>query len=163
MFWEKLHFLNSHLHVIERDSVITRWLAPPALDCRRLSVHINISLIILSLLKSLWTLIFCFRHGELDYNFIRRKWWKGLAWEVSCFLGTPGFSDQDLQLPFNKPIMFFLCIKFSLWILDVNGKYSLIGGDVLHFLPCSNPAVEGRVQSVVHCMTRARLCKGGIV
>lgn len=54
-------------------SVISRELAPPALDWRKLSVHINITFILLSLLKSLWTSIFCFRHGELYYNFIWRK------------------------------------------------------------------------------------------
>lgn len=45
---------------------------------------------------------------------------------------------------------FLLCIKFSLWIQDVNGKYSSTAGAVLHFLPCSCPVVKGRVQSVVH-------------
>lgn len=54
-------------------SDISRWLAPPALDWRKLSVHINITFILLSLLKSLWTLIFFFRHGELYYHFIWRK------------------------------------------------------------------------------------------
>lgn len=44
---------------------------------------------------------------------------------------------------------FLLCMTFSLWILDVNGKYSSPAGAVLHFLPCGCPAVEGRVQPVL--------------
>lgn len=55
----KIIFLQQSLECHwEGLSVISRWLTPPSLDWRGLSLHINLSLILLSLLKSLQTLIF---------------------------------------------------------------------------------------------------------
>lgn len=84
---------------------------------------------------------------------------RGLLEKCHVSSGLLGSMTKTSSSLLTSPSWFFLRIKFSLWILDVNGKYSLTDGDVLHFLLCSNPVVEGGVQSVVHCMTWARFCK----
>lgn len=114
----------------------------------------------MSLLKSLWTLIFSL--GTVNFIIIsfEENNERDLLEKSHVSSGLQGSMTKTSSCLSTIHTRILLCITFSLWILDVNGEYSSAAGAVVHFWPCSCPVLKGREQSVVPCSTWAGFVNG---